>query len=374
VAYGWWSHDIGGHMGGRPEPELYARWVQYGLFSPILRLHSTKSALLERRPWGYDAEIERVSTAALRLRHALIPYLYSMAWRAASESRPLALPMYYLYPEAPEAYRCPNQYWFGSELVAAPFVTPRHPDTGLAHQAVWLPEGDWFDFFSGEYHSGGRWLAIYGELDQIPVFGRAGAIVPLDASGTLACPTALEIHIFPGANGAFELYEDDGETLAYRDGQSAVTRLWQSWDGERLRFHIDPVEGQASLLPGRRGWRLVFHGLGQPEQRAVRVSGREMEGLTWTEDAAGERLALSGLQLGPTDSLEVELFCAGSLLGRRDRRLEKLRRMLFLFRCEGSLAGEIWQALPEILAGRVSLVQWAGRLTPAQLETLRAGL
>ena len=150
VNYGWWSHDIGGHMDGVEDPELYARWVQYGVFSPILRLHSTNNPYHERRPWGYDAEIERVTSAALRLRHALIPYLQTMAWRNHVESIPLARPMYYDHPLDEQAYHCPDQYLFGSELVAAPFISPADPDTRLSRQVVWLPLGDWFDFFSGD--------------------------------------------------------------------------------------------------------------------------------------------------------------------------------------------------------------------------------
>ena len=109
VAYAWWSHDIGGHQGGVRDPELYARWVQYGVFSPILRLHSTSNRFIDHRPWGHDAEIERVTCRALALREALVPYLYSMAWRAAETTRPLIQPMYYLYPESEDAYHCPNQ-------------------------------------------------------------------------------------------------------------------------------------------------------------------------------------------------------------------------------------------------------------------------
>ncbi len=98
VGYGWWSHDIGGHMGGFEEPELYARWVQFGLFSPILRLHSTNNPFHERRPWGYDAETARIAGDALRLRHAFIPYLYSMAWRNHTQHLPLVRPMYHDSP------------------------------------------------------------------------------------------------------------------------------------------------------------------------------------------------------------------------------------------------------------------------------------
>ena len=125
VNYGWWSHDIGGHMGGVEEAELFARWVQFGVFSPIFRLHCTNNRFHERRPWGWDAETARVTANAMRLRHQLIPYLYTMAWRNHTEQRPLVRPMYHEFPAQEAAYHCPDQYLFGSEMLAAPFVAPR---------------------------------------------------------------------------------------------------------------------------------------------------------------------------------------------------------------------------------------------------------
>lgn len=168
-------------MGGVEEPELYLRWLQYGVLSPIMRMHSTNSAYHERRPWAYDAEIERLATRALRLRHALIPYLYTAAWDNYREGVLPIRPMYHLYPDEKDAYLCPDQYYFGSELIAAPFVTPRHEDTRLSRQLVWLPEGHWFDFFTGDYYQGGGWYAIYGDLERAFAFAKAGGIVPLNA-------------------------------------------------------------------------------------------------------------------------------------------------------------------------------------------------
>ncbi len=179
VAFGWWSHDIGGHWGGVEEPELYARWVQFGVFSPIMRLHSTKNPFHDRRPWGNGADAFRVARSAMQLRHMLIPYIYSMAWQTTQTNIPLVTPLYYWHPEREEAYRCRNQYFFGSELMLAPFVTPQHPETRLSRHTVWLPPGDWFDFNSGEYFRGDRTLTVYGTLDDIPVFAHAGSIVPL---------------------------------------------------------------------------------------------------------------------------------------------------------------------------------------------------
>src|SRR5215208_5138239 len=144
-----------------------------------------------------------------------------MAWRFTRTGIPLSEPMYYVYPETEEAYQTPNQYFFGDQLLAAPFVSPRDADTNLSQVSVWLPEGDWYNFFDGERFRGGRWVTILGGLDEIPVFARAGAIVPLvpqDALAGTETPAQLTLKIFPCANGEFTLYEDDGVSGAYLDG------------------------------------------------------------------------------------------------------------------------------------------------------------
>jgi len=372
VGYGWWSHDIGGHMHGIEEPELYLRWVQFGVFSPILRLHSTKNPYHERRPWGYDDEIGRLARQALQLRHRLIPYLYTMAWRDHREGIPLVCPMYYEHPKREEAYHCPNQYAFGSELVAAPHVRPADPETRLSHTVVWLPEGDWFDFFSGEHLPGNAWHSRYGGLDDIPVYARAGAIVPLGPQvgwGGIANPGALEVHIFPGADNRFLLYEDDGESQAYASGHYALTPLAQAWRGSELEFTIGPVEGDAGQTPERRRYDLVFHGVARPPEVVVRVNGQARP-YQASYEAPAEALRIGGLELGREEVLSVTLSVpSGTLLGGRDRTPETLRRMLRAFRLETHTKYAIDMHLAQVLAEPQRLAGYPD-LSDAQLRAL----
>lgn len=307
VGYGWWSHDIGGHMGGIEDDELYARWVQYGVFSPILRLHCTNNPYHERRPWRRGAAAERAATQAMRLRHALIPYIYSMAWRETHSAVPLVTPMYYTHTEAPEAYQCPQQYWFGSELVAAPFTRPAEADTGLARQLVWLPPGEWFHFFNGEREPPG-WHTVHGDLDDTPVFARGGAIVPLaeplDWSST-SNPEMLHLYVFPGASGRFDLYEDDGETLEYTRGKTAVTAFTLDWQGQAMRFSIAPASGDRSVLPHRRSYNLHFRGIEKPDLVAVHLNGAPQEPAV-EYDTRTATLSLGGFALYPADELTID--------------------------------------------------------------------
>jgi alpha-glucosidase (family GH31 glycosyl hydrolase) len=260
VGYGWWSHDIGGHMFKDGTPELYLRWVQFGVFSPIFRMHSTKKAALDRRPWSKPERIYKAAKDVMQLRHALIPYIYSMAWRAHVTGLSLVTPIYYGNMDEASAFDAKDQYFFGTELLVAPILKPSNPKTGLAKRTVWFPAGTWYNFFTGEKIAGGRWHEIAATLEDIPVFAKAGAIIPLAAKagwGGIDNPDEVDVYIFPGADNKFELYEDDGETIDYLHGKYAITRFTL----ENGHFTIHPVEGDQSLVPASRTYRIHLRGV-----------------------------------------------------------------------------------------------------------------
>jgi len=262
VAYGWWSHDIGGHMFKDGTPELYLRWVQFGVFSPIFRLHSTSKAELDRRPWGKPERYFHAARDAMQLRHALIPYIYSMAWRAHQTGISLVTPMYYADNSNASAFDAHDQYYFGSELIAAPITRPSDPQTGFAVKRIWFPAGTWFNFFTGEQVAGGQWRDVKATLKDIPVYAKAGAIVPLAPKvgwGGIDNPTELDIYIFSGADNAFDLYEDDGETTDYQKGKYAITKFSLK-DGI---FTVHPVQGDLSVIPAQRTYRIHLRGINE---------------------------------------------------------------------------------------------------------------
>jgi alpha-glucosidase (family GH31 glycosyl hydrolase) len=372
VCYGWWSHDIGGHLHGIEDAELYTRWVQFGVFSPILRLHSTKNPYHQRLPWGHDAETFRITRDAMQLRHALIPYLYSMAWRDHREGECLIRPLYHLYPEIEDAYACPNVYAFGSELLAAPFTSPMDQDTRLSRQVVWLPEGDWFDFFDGRYFSGG-WRAIYGCQEDIPVFAKAGAIVPLGNKtgwGGLDNPAELNLYIFPGADNSFDLYEDDGNSQAYTRGVHAITRYQLKFEGSTLKFNILPVEGDSSLVPVIRTYRLVFHSIHEPHnfQAAIDDSPARIEP---QYDEAHHTFIIDGLGLEAQQTLQVTLQSTGrDLTYRRDAPEDEARKLLQTFRMGSAGKQAIEQRLDALMGNPTLLSQYQIALTRTQMRAL----
>jgi alpha-glucosidase (family GH31 glycosyl hydrolase) len=262
VGYGWWSHDIGGHMRGKENAELYTRWVQFGVFSPIFRLHSTKDEAADRRPWGKPERHFKTVREAMQLRHALIPYIYSMAWRAHRTGISLVTPMYYGNMDVAEALGAKDQYFFGSELLVAPILAPANPETGVAVRKVWFPPGIWYHLFDGEELAGGCWRKIEARLEDIPVYAKAGAIVPLAAKtgwGGIDNPEVLDLIIFPGADNSFDLYEDDGETTGYQRGEYALTRFTLE-DGV---FTIHRPQGDLRVLPQRRIYHIHLRGVGE---------------------------------------------------------------------------------------------------------------
>ena len=142
VGYAYWSHDIGGHMPGAVEPELYSRWLQFGAFSPILRTHTTKNPDAERRIWAYPEPYSDIMRDTFHLRYALLPYIYTEARRTYDTGVAFLHPLYYEWPEAPEAYANKNEYVFGTNMIVNPVVTLSDSVTGLVNQSVWLPEGN----------------------------------------------------------------------------------------------------------------------------------------------------------------------------------------------------------------------------------------
>lgn len=265
IGFGWWSHDIGGHMRGIKDDEMIGRWVQYGVFSPLMRLHSTKDEFNGKEPWRFKEEVRRMMGNFLRLRHQMMPYLYTMNYRAYRDNLPLVEPLYYQYPEEPAAYEMKNQYFFGTELLAAPITSPRIRGLNAAKVNAWLPEGIWFDLFTGRTYRGGRRLELYRGIDTIPVFAKAGAILPFtpEISGIAACsnPKELTLKVYGGDNGSFTMYEDENETTAYERGICAKTTFALHWDDEKEQsIVIHPAKGDLTLIPEKRTYTVELYG------------------------------------------------------------------------------------------------------------------
>jgi hypothetical protein len=377
VQFGWWSHDIGGHVGGTGDPsdfgELYARWTQFGALSPINRIHTTKMSYVDKRPWKFGSEVADALEDALVRRHELVPYVYTMAWRNHDRGVPLIQPLYYHHPEKDMAYNRPNQYYFGSELIAAPHTRERDDDTHLSRNPVWLPKGEWYDFESGKRYGEG-FHARYGDLDDVPLYAKAGAIVPLDgdpAFGDLDNPETLRVLAFPGADNTFDLYEDDGTSREYREGQYATTELGQSWEGDQLFFEIGETQSQRDYVPTDRTYEIGFRGVRKDVE--VAVDGINEYTHSYDDETATMTVTVEGID--PSDSVTVSIDGDGTdLRANEDWRLPRLREMLRHLSMPAGAKPSLEEYAAAFMRGDRMTLDWLGNfataLTDQQLRAI----
>ncbi|MGB7051266.1 MAG: TIM-barrel domain-containing protein [Acidimicrobiales bacterium] len=223
------SDDIGSYLGppptqsGADPPDLYDRWVQFGTFQPILRLHSNNE---DRLPWEYPEPVQSITEAFLRLREDLIPYTYALAAESHETGAPMTRPLYLDDPDDAAAYDYPQEYLYGPDVLVAPVTVPGDDPT----VSVWLPSGRWIDYFTGATFTGPGTVSMTVPLSRLPVFVKAGGIVPeQDGGDTGGDPnSALTIRAYAGGSGSFDLYDDAGSGLGYTKGERADTEITTS--------------------------------------------------------------------------------------------------------------------------------------------------
>ena len=282
VLYGYWGHDLGGHwqrVETPTEPELYTRWLQYGVFCPIFKTHSTSSSILERRFWMFETHFPYMREA-LELRYALSPYIYNMARKAYDTGVSLCRPLYYEYPEDERAYSWKQEYFFGDDILAATVCEPVDSTTGVARRDVWLPAGnDWYDMAHHCMLRGGTVQHLTYTIAENAWFVRSGAIIPMAGPGiqNLQQPTnVLRLYFAPGkGDGICIHYEDDGTSQAYPT-QYAQTRITRKGTASGLTVTVGAREGSYRGMPATRKLTLVLGGLDR-NPRVVMLDGKKLE-------------------------------------------------------------------------------------------------
>lgn len=336
VGYTWWSHDIGGHMNGVRDNELYVRWLQFGLFSPINRLHSNCNPFCGKEPWRYPQPYGDIAAQLLQLRHQLLPYIYTMNYQCHHDMVPVVVPVYYYYPMEPDSYRFRNEYFYGSELLVQPMVHPTDPETGYTTENTWLPAGIWTDFYTGAvYHGGAHGMCrqISRPIEQEGVLARAGAIVPMAAhvpgSNSIDNPETLEIYVFPGASRTYELFEDSGDGFAYEQGVCVKTAIELQWEQNGATLKVHPA-GDYSVLPQTRHYVVHFRGFAELPAGAVTAS--EGFALDYNKETRTLTVTLDGSAV----ERDIQITLTGDLVAE-DHDLEE-RVFTFLDRVQGSIA------------------------------------
>ncbi|MFJ3640235.1 TIM-barrel domain-containing protein [Streptomyces sp. NPDC090108] len=297
------SHDIGGHNDGFGIPgaetytsggtsrrttklpdDLYARWVQFGTFQPVDRLHSNHS---DRLPWQYGTDARKSAEKFLSLREELVPYTYTLAQQAATTGVPVVRPLYLDFPEEETAYsRSGSEYLYGPDLLVAPVTTPG----ATATTSVWFPPGRWTDYFTGQTYTagaGGAAFDVSSTLDTMPVFVRAGGLVVTrtgDTTGGADSPLSeAGVTVGTGAPGAFTLYEDDGVSPV--SGRAATTRIRYTEHRGEHRVRIAPAKGSFRGQTARRRWTVTFRGADHAPAQ-VTAGGTRLKASAWQWDAS----------------------------------------------------------------------------------------
>lgn len=236
---GYWAHCMGGFE-HKADPELYIRWCQFGLLSPVAHLFGMDHPGY-KEPWNYGDTALTLFRKYARFRYRLTPYLYTCAHEMAETGLPLMRALVLEYQEDPNVYDIGDQYLLGPDMMVCPVT-----EKGAQTRIVYLPEGTWINYWTGECHEGRQYLNVVTPLDQIPVFMRAGAIIPLqepvDYLGDRQ-PSELTLKIYPAGRREFQLYEDDGKSLDYRKGISSFTGISCETNGQTIRIQVKKPEG-----------------------------------------------------------------------------------------------------------------------------------
>lgn len=263
--------DIGGFF-GNATPELFARWVQIGALYPLSRAH-TCAGTDAHEPWVFGKEVEEIAREYISLRYRLLPYLYSVFQRASERGYPIWRALFLHYPQDELTYHIADQVLIGKYLMAAPVTR-----AGQMARQVYLPEGLWYDWWEGTAYEGGRYILADAPLQKMPLYARAGAIIPVGPALQHSMEKnedSLTLLCFPGESGSFRLYEDDGLTLNYRSGRSCTTSYHIESDEKTVRLTIAARQGDYRVAD--RKLIVVLRDGRQYQQKEVLDQGQEME-------------------------------------------------------------------------------------------------
>lgn len=265
----WWTYDAGGFF--RPYDqysnedyiERMIRWIQVGTFLPMMRVHGYMS---NTEPWQYGPEAQRIITEQIRLRYRLLPYIYSEASRVTTEGYTLMRPLIFDFPDDTDALKQDNEYMFGQSLLVCPVT-----EKGVSQWRVYLPEneGGWYDFRTGKKYGNG-WSEVPVTIEDIPVFAKAGSILPLGPVKQHAAEKSdepLTINVYPGADACFNLFEDDGLSV---DGSSSTIPF--TWDDSSRTLTIGKRQGSFEGMEETRTFNIAVAGT----EKSIRYDGRKV--------------------------------------------------------------------------------------------------
>ena len=259
---------------------MYLRYVQLSTFGPIFRFHGARGRYYKKEPWLWDAKTENIAADYLRLRHRLIPYLYTEAYNYTKSGTPLIQPFYYNYMWVYDDDLYRNQYYLGSQLLVCPILEPKDPIMNRTIHRFFVPDGTWYDFVTGKKFPGNKKYVSFFKEDDYPVFAHSGSIIPFSNRSdynNIGLPTDLEIQIFPGASNTYTLYEDDGITSLYKEGYYLKTSIDYNYLRNNYTVIIRSIDGKSGIAPERRNYKMVFRNTKEAENVTVYFNADKLD-------------------------------------------------------------------------------------------------
>lgn len=286
IGVSYWSHDIGGYYKGKEDNELYTRYVQLGVFSPILKFGSDKGKYYKREPWKWSVKTYNIVKDYLNLRHRLIPYLYTEAYKYHKYGMPLIMPIYYKYSEMYDDVNFRNEYYFGTELFVSPIVKKKDYVINRVVHKFFLPDGTWYDFVTGKKFPGGKTHISFFKDEDYPVFAKAGSIIPFGDNAQIndtTPPKNMEIQIFPGRSNTYTLYEDDGVSELYNRGFYLITTIDYNYMPSNYTVIVRATDGKSGIVPETRNYKFVFRNTKRASDVIVYFNDTKIESYNYTQ-------------------------------------------------------------------------------------------
>ncbi|MFV0536392.1 MAG: TIM-barrel domain-containing protein, partial [Dysgonomonas sp.] len=358
VAYGYWGHDLGGHnQSGANNPELYLRWLQFGVFSPITRTHATNSSNIERRIWKFPNFSQMRD--ALKLRYALIPYIYSSSRQAYDTGLSICRPLYYDSPQENEAYKQETSYMFGDDILVSPIVAAADSKIGTASKQYWLPKGRWFEAQTGTILEGNQTVVRSFAQNEIPFYYKEGAVIPMytDIKHLKVRPDTLIVQFIPGESGSFNYYEDEGDNEKYKDGKYTTTRISQETSSTQGKYTISPREGAFDGMPTTRHYE--FRLLSKLPAKEVVVDGKvypyssQPTAEHWSYDSKQLAVVINTPSLNCNTKIEAVVKYDDNQTTAHDLIAGKMGQMDRLIQCNDSLKQKVGNKIPALFTKMV---------------------
>ena len=248
---------IGGYYGGIENFELYIRYIQLGVFSTMMIIACDDGKYYRREPWRWNAAESLIIKKYLTLRNKLIPYIYTEGYIYHKTGSPIIQPLYYKYPKIYDEPLYKNQYFFGSEMLVCPITKKKNIIMNRVVQRMFIPEGVWYELESGKKYIGNKYYMSFYKDEDYPVFVKEGSIIIMSLDNTTELPTNMEIDIFPGKNGSYKLYEDDGISNNYKNGGFSITNYEFNYNKDSYQLIISNTNNPG-LIPSTRNYKIRF--------------------------------------------------------------------------------------------------------------------